>query len=90
MALMHFGYLKPCTKGSKPEVVKVKGGKIVASFNTWFSTKVELRKEKTIIIAEAIFVKKVGMLFVKRSPNNLNHNYVTLVHYSLCFVLVCM
>ena len=76
MVLLHFGYLKPYSKGNRGEAIDVKGGNITASFNVWFSTKTESGKDMTVVIAEATFVKKVGIyiFYIKTCQRKLRNS----------------
>ena len=59
MLLMHYGQLRPYSKGSKPEILEVSKQGLCVKFNVWYSKKnVEGKLWKTIV-AETFFVKKV-------------------------------
>ena len=59
--LMHFGQLRAYGEGN-PEVVEVNKRGLCVRFNAWHSKRIVNERPIPVVIAEAIFVKRVGNL----------------------------
>ena len=67
--LMHFGELRAYSDGARPEVIEVGQPGLSVHFNAWFSQKSIESRTITTIVAEAIFVKRVGLFSVNKQTN---------------------
>ena len=56
---MHFGQLRDYGEGN-PAVIKVNKRGLCVHFNIWHSKRIVHERRIPIVIAEAIFVKRVG------------------------------
>ena len=58
---MHFGQLRAYGEGN-PKVVEVNKRGLCVRFNVWHSKRIVNERPIPVVIAEAIFVKRVGNL----------------------------
>lgn len=62
--LMHFGQLRAYGDGAKPEVIEVNKPGLSVLFNAWFSKRIISGRSITVVVTEAILVKRVGVIFI--------------------------
>ena len=60
---MHFGQLRPYSDGARPELIEVNQLGLSVHFNAWFSQRIVSDRSITVIVTEAVLVKRVGFNF---------------------------
>ena len=70
--LMHFAQLRAYGQG-KPAVIKVNKPGLCAHFNAWHSKENVRERQITVIITEAIFVKRVSKMLASYHILNINN-----------------
>ena len=61
--LMHYGQLKAYGEGAQPVVIEVNKPGLFVHFNAWHLKVTVSGQSITRIVAEAVFVKRVGFFF---------------------------